>query len=383
MRIRRKTIYFLSIAIGFLFILLIISQHSSAFEPKLLWKKEIPSLVEMISFARGSGDIIFTHGEKNRLSILDKNGNYVWQWGPVPKTIVNPAVALTEDGKYFVYSSSAWEKSGYVHYCERNGKEIWRYKYPAADSLSPNGKYVFMSLFDEEGPSVLLDSNAKILWKKNIGEVQEAEFTSDNSYLVYSSGEMGYPDIYLFNISEKTHEKIGTGSITSLSNDGTYIGIEIGIYATLYEKEKNSPAKEGIFNKDGILILEGKNTISENGEIVISHFENKIEIKHFPSGVKIEEYPIQRWKYPRIPYCRLTKLSSDGKYVAIFGKRTDKNSTSNLFLIDTMEGSLWEETIENVDENDSISLFITKDGKFLFIGIRKKGKSTFYFYQIY
>jgi hypothetical protein len=381
MRIRRKAIYFLSIAIGLFLIILIISQHSSALEPKLLWKKEIPSWVEIISFARGSGDIIFTHGEKNQLSILDKNGNYVWQWGPVPKTIVNPSVYLTEDGKYFVYSS-ATEESGYVHYCERNGKEIWTYKYPAATSFSPNGKYVFMSLFDEEGPSVLLDSNAKILWKENMGEVGEAEFTSDNNHIIYS--QFSDNSVYLLNISEKTHKKIGTGSITSLSSDGTYIGIEIGNYLIQYELEKTSPPTEGIYNKEGILVLAGKNTISENSEIVISHFENKIEIKHFPGGIKIKEYPIQRWDYPRIPnYCRLTKFSSDGRYVAIFGKRTDRTSTSNLFLIDIQEGSLWEGAIDNAEKNDSISLFITKDGKFLFVGVSEKRKSTFYYYCVF
>lgn len=148
--------------------------------------------------------------------------------------------------------------------------------------------------------------------------------------------------------------------------------------------EKTSPAKEGIYNKEGVLALAGKNTISENGEVVISHFLDKIEIKHFPSGVKIKEYPIQRWDYPRIPnYCRLTKFSSDGRYVAIFGKRTDRTSTSNLFLIDIQEGSLWEEAIDNAEKNDSISLFITKDGKFLFVGVSKERKSTFYFYQVY
>jgi outer membrane protein assembly factor BamB len=193
MRIRPKTIYFFSIAIGFFLIILIISQFSSAFEPKLLWKKEIPSRVSDISFAKGSGDIIFIHGEKTRLSILDKNGNYVWQWGPVPKIIVNPAVRLTEDGKYFVYSS-ATEESEYVHYCERNGKEIWTYEFPAAFSFSHNGKYVFMSIFDGEGPSILLDSNAKILWEENIGEVGEVEFTSDNNHIIYSQFSDNSPD---------------------------------------------------------------------------------------------------------------------------------------------------------------------------------------------
>jgi hypothetical protein len=382
MRIRPKTIYFFGIAIGFLLVLLIISQHSSAFEPKLLWKKEIPSEVSNISFAKGSGDIIFIHGEKRRLSILEKNGNNVWQWGPLVGKFVNPPVGLSEDGKYFVFSLAS-EENEFVHYCERSGKEIWRYEHHGFPVISPNGKNVFIANPPTMGgESILLDSNAKILWKKDIGEIENAMFTPENNYIAYLKGVF-VTDVYLFSISDKIHKKIGSGYITSISDNGSYIGIEV---ANLYKYEilGISAPREGIYNKEGILLLEGKNTISENGKIVISHFENKIEIKHFPDGAKIKEYPIQRWKYPEfLKYCRLTNVSVDGKYAAIFGKRTDKNSTSNLFLIDTQEGSLWEETIEHADKNDFISLFLTSDGKFLFVGVSEKGKSTFYYYCVF
>jgi len=225
---------------------------------------------------------------------------------------------------------------------------------------------------------------SKILWKKDIGSVDEVIFTSDNNYIVFST-ETGYcPDINLFNINDMKHKKIGSGLITSISHNGDYIGMENENCKYSYSHVEKSPPDEGIYNMEGVLVSGGKNTISEDGNVVVAHFENRIEIRHFPDGAIINEYPIQRWKYPRISeFCRLTKVSSDGRYVAIFGKRTDKKSSSNLFVIDTKEGSVREETIENVGSQDTIILFLTNDGKFLFVGISKVKKSTLYYYQVY
>jgi len=385
MKTKSKLVYIIGSFIGILLIILIISQHSSALEPKLLWKKEIPSKTHHVSFAKQSGDVIFIHGDrKNRITLIDKEGITRWQWGPSSERIAVPPVNISRDGKYFAYSS-ALGKSVYVHYCERQGKELWKYKEYGYPVISPDGKYVFIANPPTMGgPSNLLDSNNKILWEKDIGEIENAIFTADNNY-IFLSIETGFcPNVHLFNINDMKHKKIGSGYITSISDSGEYIGMENENCFHSYKFLGKSPPDEGIYDKDGVLVLEGKNTISGNGEIVVSHVENRIEIKHFPYGAKIIEYPIQRWKYPRISlFCRLTKVSSDGKYVAIFGKRTDKQSPRNLFVIDTKEGSLWEETIEDVGKRDTIILFLTDDGRFLFVGISKKGKSTFYFYQLY
>ena len=385
MKSKYKLVFVIGILIGFFLILLINSQISAALEPKLLWKKEIASKTYDASLAKWSGDVIFIHGaEKNRITLIDKNGNTVWQWGPSFKIVALPPLSISEDGKHLVYSS-ALGKSEDVLFCERSGKEIWRYKHHGYPVISPNGKYVFIANPPGwGGSSILLDSNKKILWKKDIGRVDDVIFTSDNNYIFFSI-ETGYcPDIYLFNINGLKHKKIGSGHITSISHNGAYIGMENENCKYSYSNVDKSPPAEGIYNNEGVLVLEGKNTISEDGNIVVSHFENRIEIKNFPDGAIINEYPVQRWKYPRISlFCRLTKVSSDGRYVAIFGKRTDRNSTSNLFLIDTMERSLWEETIENVGSQDTIILSLTSDGKFLFVGISRGKKSTFYYYQVY
>ena len=385
MKSKYKLVFVIGILIGFFLTLLIISQFCHALEPKLLWQKEIQSKIHHISFAKGTGDVIFIHGDrKNRITLIDKEGNTRWQWGPSLESIAIPPISISKDGKYFVYSS-AIRKSVDVHYYERGGKEIWKYEDIGSPEVSPNGKYVFITTPPGwGGPSILLDSNKKILWKKDIGSVDEVIFTSDNNYIFFSTETGLCPDIYLFNINDMKHKKIGCGYITSISDSGEFIGMENENCFHSYKFLGKSPPDEGIYDKDGVLALEGKNTISGNGEIVVSHFENRIEIKHFPEGTKIIEYPIQRWKYPRISlFCRPTKVSSNGKYVAIFGKRTDKQSPRNLFVIDTQEGSLWEETIADVGKQDTIILFLADDGRFLFVGISRKGRSTFYFYQLY
>jgi len=389
MKIKSKLVFFILISL----MLVTISQLSSALEPELLWKKEIPSKTHHVSFAKQSGDVIFIHGDKkNRITLIDKDGETRWQWGPDLELCVLD-ISISNDGRYFVFNSAyqLWvrmEKGArykdYIHYYDRTKGELWKENIFGSSCISPEGKYVFITSPPEwGGPSILLDSNKKNLWKEDIGEIEDVVFSADSNYIAYSVSQFS-PEVYLFNINEKNYKKIGIGDITSITNNGEYVGIEIGNHLFGYEFFKKYPPKEGIYNKEGNLAFEGKNTISENGKIVVSHFENRIEIRNFLSKEKIKEFSIQRWEYPKYPtYGRVNQVSYDGRYIAIFGKRTDKNSSSNLFLIDTQEGSLWEETIENVGKNDGISLFLTGDGKFLFVGISKEEKSTFYFYQIY
>ena len=388
MKKKSKLVFVFGIFVAISLVFLIISQLSSALEPTLLWKKEIPSRTYDVSLAKGSGDVIFIHGaKKNRITLIDKNGNTVWQWGPSLKRIALPPITISKDGKYFVYRSYLLETDrDYVHFCERGGKEIWKYEKMGSPVISPDGKYVFITPpSGYGGPSTLLDSNKKILWKKDIGRVWDHIFTSDNNYVVISIFTGYCPDIYLFNINDMKHKKIGSGHITSISHNGAYIGMESENCKYSYKSHvEKSPPAEGIYNMEGVLVSGGKYTISEDGNVVVAHFENRIEIRHFPDGAIINEYPLRRWKYPEISeFCRLTKVSSDGRYVAIFGKRTDKKSSSNLFVIDTQEGSVREETIENVGSQDTIILSLTSDGRFLFVGISKVKKSTFYYYQVY
>jgi hypothetical protein len=45
---------------------MIISPYSFTLEPKLLWRKKILGQIYPISFAKGSGDVIFIHGERRK-----------------------------------------------------------------------------------------------------------------------------------------------------------------------------------------------------------------------------------------------------------------------------------------------------------------------------
>ena len=68
MKTKPRLVFVFGIFIVISLVLLIISQLSSALEPQLLWKKEIPSKIYNASFAKGSGDVIFIHGDrKNRI----------------------------------------------------------------------------------------------------------------------------------------------------------------------------------------------------------------------------------------------------------------------------------------------------------------------------
>jgi hypothetical protein len=267
MKSRSKLVFVIGILIGVFLILLIISQISAAFEPKLLWKKEIPSFVWQIDFARYSGDVIFAH-EGNRITLLDKNGNTKWQWGPYLKKFAG-CPSISGDGKYFVYCSGPkaereFNENRYLHYCEGSGNLKWKKKEPLLiPLLSPDGKYIVMAVPSGwDGKDEFLDSKGNILWEIE-GASQYAMFSPDSNY--FAAPPFIY-DAY----GNKYNEKPIIGFYTSFSNNGEYIGVE-RIYS---DPSIEIGPEEGIYDKKGNLVFQGKNTISGNGKTIISHLKN-------------------------------------------------------------------------------------------------------------
>ncbi len=363
MKIKSKLVFFIWISL----MLISISQLSSALEPKLLWKKEIPSELYGLSFARKSGDVIFIHeykGSRNQITILNKDGQTVWQWGPSLKQLIGNA-EISEDGRVFAYDTS----EDIIYYCQRDGKVLWK----LTDTnntpfLSPDGKYVILTPpWGWSGPGWFVDSQGKILRKSlKLGFSETPVFSPDGNYFA----EMPY----IFDISGNSWE-IPSGYYNSLSENGAFIGIE-----GRGEKE------DGIYDRDGNLVFEGKNLISGNGKIVARFGKTKTEVFKFPEKLKHKEYPIERgdinkghWAFGHFAYSR---ISYDGRYIAVFGRRTDKESLENIFVIDIDESRFWGGVIPEVGKNLDVGLFLTDDGQYLLVG-NVTNHTTFYFYKIY
>jgi WD40 repeat protein len=362
MKIKSRLVFFILISLMFV----TISQLSSALEPKLLWKKEIPSELFGLSFARKSGDVIFIHeykGNRNRITILNMDGQIVWQWGPSLEESIS-SVEISEDGRVFVFSSS----KDMIYYYQRDGKELWKLNNHKDPTLSPDGKYVILSPpIGWKGEGLFLDSQGKIIWKSpKLAFTEAPVFSPDGNYFA----EMPY----IFDISGNTWP-IPSGYYNSLSENGTYAGIE-----------GRGKEEDGIYDKDGNLVFGGKNLISGNGKIVARFGATKTEVFKFPEKIKLKEYPIERadieegyWAFGHESYSR---ISYDGRYLAVFGRRTDKESLENVFVIDIGESRFWGGVIPEVGRKLDVGLFLTDDGQYLLVG-NVKNHTTFYFYKIY
>lgn len=330
---------------------------SFSLEPRLLWKMELKKTVWDVAFANITGDLILISG--GVLTLVNKDGKVLWQWGPDLEKVLF-AASISDDGKYIAFGTSLKMevrlKRGYyedhIHYCERNGKEIWKTDSFLLPWLSPSGKHLFLGVPGGwEGPSLLLDSKGKELWRKDIGIVEKVIFSPDGNYFFI------YPGSILFDIQKKDFLTFPSMEITSISENGEYIGLE--------GKEN----KEGIYDKNGNLTFKGKNTISGNGRIVVRDGGERIEIFNFPEKTKIISYPIRKVK-------REIPISYDGRIVVVCGKKTDKESPSNLFILNVSERTLWEGTIPEVQR---AWVFLTRDGKYLLI-VKER---TIYYFQIF
>jgi hypothetical protein len=345
--------------IFFVLVILLSSLCSISFslEPRLFWKMEIIGQVKDVDFAKTSSNIIFSHGKEfpNTVTVLNKEGKIVWQWGPKLNKGVE-FVSISDDGNYFTFNSYG-EGECYGHYFNRTKGELWK-KDMHCNSfvISPDGKYVLAQGSPESyDESFLLDSTGKILWQYKGGIQFNALFSPDSKYIAIPP--------FIVDIKGKIYFEKAWGFISSVSFNGEYFGI--------FDSEK-----EGIFSRNGNLVFAGKNIISLNGKIVLKIEKNKIEIYRFPEKIRIAEFPLSIKDY------RYTKLSSDGKYILMFGSK-DKIFKTNLFLLGLETNMVWEKELTNVNSNDSIRIFLSHDGKYFLVAHIKEDKSTFYFYQSY
>jgi hypothetical protein len=375
-----------------LIVVTIFSKFSSAFEPKLLWKKEIPSEASEISLARKSGDLIFIHGEKhNKITFLDKKGNTQLQLGPdLERTFAG--TSLSDDGRYFTYSSYyqmlvEYRKGplNYIHYLEKNGKELWRKELLGHTIISPDGKTIFAGWPEmESGYSYFLDSSGKILRKIGpVGEIDGNLFSPDSNYFLLSE-----PYDFLYSRDGTLVWKKDLGYITSISDNTDYIGFEKykeGTEGGLFSKGEDVG---GIYDRKANLIYKGRARVSGNGKIAITHYENRIELLKLPEKIVFNQFPIRRLDYPYMQYSPEafnSRISYNGKYIAILGKRVDRNTLDNLYIIDVENASLWEYKLEEIQRSDGLLIELTDEGKYLlFVHTKGEiGKSFIYYFELY
>jgi hypothetical protein len=207
--------------------------------------------------------------------------------------------------------------------------------------------------------SSLLDKNGKVVWKENI-EGDSVLFSPDGNSLILDI------TFHLIDVQNKKRIlNLPSMKVSSISENAEFICLE------------GRKEEEGLYNKEGKLILKGKITISGNGKVIVKDSGGRIEIFRFPDMIKISAYPIKRNEGKSI------LMSYDGRIVVIFGKRTDKDSAANLFVIDTVAKTLWEGLIANLKE--TILYFITRDGRYLTVinGKWSETETPIYYYQLF
>jgi len=354
----------------FFFVLVILffflCSTSFSLEPRLLWAKEFKGEIPWVSCAENIGDLIIV--KSGTIRLFDKNGNTLYQWGPLMKRSFWGA-SISADGRYIAFGSGIPTEGeiyeeGYIHYFKREGKEIkeiWKkeafIEYPW---VSPNGMFIFLGMVMWEGSSLLLDKDKKILEKWDVGHVDKVLFSPDGNYFIVE------PSCLLIDIqNKKIIRSFPAMEVTSISENAEYLGL-IG------RKEE-----EGLYNKEGKLILKGKFVISGDGRVVVKDSEGRIDVFKFPEMERMVSYPIKREENRRI------LVSYDGRIVVVFGKRTDKEYPYNLFIGDTIEKGLWGGLIPQLKK--AIRSFLSRDGRYLVVinGYWSEIKTSIYYYQVF
>lgn len=371
MKIKSKGILFIGVFLMFFSF----SELCHALQPKLLWKKEFKERISSVAFAKESGDVIFVHGDKkNRITLIDKEGNIRWQWGPdLERTITH--ISVSEDGNNFVFDSSyelwvsikkGYESKDYIHYFERKG-ELWKKEDFGTSFISPDGKFVIVGTPAgyEGNITKCYDSKGSLIWKKELRNIgQEIIFSPEKRYF--------HDGLYLVETATGNViiEKNFGGAVTSLSENGEYIGVEgIGREVEIRGEGGKIIVKGvdgGVFDKRGDLVIEGKAMISGNGRIAVIYRADGIKVYKLPERVIIKEHLFGE-KIAKID------ISYNGNIIFIFSEE-EKTSIINLETNEIFEGKI----------QDGLPSIIN-DGKFLLIEkyFKNRESAAFFLYQIF
>lgn len=369
---------------------------AEALSPKLMWQKKLNFEVTELAFAKQTGDVILSGKDARQIILLDKDGNERFHWGPRVDRDTDE-VGITTDGKYFFYTSRWTEdfikkmnkKSNdtRLHYVQRNGKELWSKpvdKPWMTTHLSPDGKYIAFAGIVSEGSGLeLWDTQT---WNKTfrydvIGRdnyslpANDFVFSPDSRYMV--ADFEGH--IKLIDLAGKVmfSTRVGAMVITSVAKDANYIATG----------ETGRKYGSTILDKQGAVVLQGKfkdyTLVSEDGNIGVVWGEDGIKAYSLPDKKLIGTFPIRRRDGQDL-YIPIA-ISANGRTLVATGSRINSSSIDgkNLFIIDTLENTIWEDSIPSPQFQ---STYLTTDGKYLLFisgGASAGIKSNLLFYQVY
>jgi DNA-binding beta-propeller fold protein YncE len=350
-----------------------------ALNPTLLWEKEFPSSIIIdrnMKLARITGDVMVTVYPETReaeeiagVYLFDKNGNEISHWKKGFGTI-------SDNGEIILFTSGPTGAPFHnrVHYCTRDGQELWNGRIGEEVYISPDGGIVIDAAGEEDSTQLLeaYDHTGRKIWSYKIGEEGiDVMFSPDSQYIVAAHGDA---NVRLYRRDGTLlWKKRNYGYIVSVSTSASYISLSSGEVRWTSRSAPKGSSLPIVYDKDGNIIYKDVFAkVSEDGKkLVVSHNES-IEILSLPEKVFSKTYPLAK---------DFLTMSYNGKYLAILGRRTDVASSNNLFVIDTVEDKIWETEIQpkGKSEFNQMQVFLTKDGKYMLI----QGKGKLYYYQLY
>lgn len=349
-----------------------------ALNPILLWEKEFPGSEisdSSVGLARLTGDVILFVGpeipeaeEPYGLLLIDKNGEVTD--GPEEARDGR----ISDDGSKIIYTTGPADEFfvNRVHYTTRNWEELWNTKIGGEVYISPDGNLVIEASTAMESTQLIevYDATGKQIWSYKVAESLRVVFSPDSDYIGVSGGNAYDPvnkiRIYRRDGSILWGKERSDMGISSISEEATFIS-----------------TVKFICDKMGNIIFEGNWVdVVDSGKMFVSLSSENIEVRILPDKSVLREYPIRNlWFKTHKVSKDIITTSHDGRYLALFGERTDILSPNNLFVLDTQTNEIWETEIEPVGESESglMQVFLTKDGKYMLV----QAKGKIYYYQIY
>ncbi len=383
----KKTVIEALLIIGVLVNWVTIAQ---ALDVKLLWKKEFKYRVKHINLATGSGDVIVVlkgkeGGVGKEIILFDKAGNERFHWGPRMDRRVGWSATISNDGKYFAFTTGYTEEYAekknvaviwgeMLHFYDRQTKkELWNTSIGEESPIMfPDGLSVIVYGYETGSFETYNQQGKSILQLQQAGGFEDIRISPDSNYFALVKDSDCALVLYSRDGTKLWEKKCHKNGIASISDGASYISTFPFLTDEYFE---SNPQKGTVYNKSGNKVMEGFGVLSGNGSKIAMLYPDKVSVLNWPEKTVVKDITIDMREIFETSSKSNTRFSYDGRYLFL-------KSHTSIKVYDLSSNTNIE--IKIPDMVDYSPFFITEDGKYLLINPHGTEETKrIYFYQVY
>jgi WD40 repeat protein len=265
--------------------------------------KEFKYKVKHMDLATGSGDVVVVlkgkEGVGKEVILFDKGGNERFHWGPRMDRRVGWSGTISNDGKYFAFTTGYTEEYAkkknlaviwgeMLHFYNRQTKkELWKINIgEESPIIFPDGSSVIIYGYENSNFEIYNQQGKSILQLRQEGGISDIKISPDSNYFALVRDDDCALLLYSRDGTKLWEKKCHKNGIASISGSASYIST---FPFSTDEYFESNPQKGTVYNKSGNKVMEGFGVLSGNAGKIAMLYPDKVSVLSWPDKKMVKE----------------------------------------------------------------------------------------------